>query len=77
MAAEPKSESTYWQFTLNVISRELGVGNVYVCACWGCWGEGVRGPGEEGRKGRSCMISTVNYILSPYPLILVSVVKLF
>ena len=43
MAAEPKSESTYWPFTLNVISRELGVGNVYVCACWGCWGEGVGG----------------------------------
>ena len=41
MAAEPKSESTYWPFTLNVISREQGVGNVYVCACWGWWG-GVR-----------------------------------
>ena len=38
MAAEPKSESTYWPFTLNVISRELGVGNVYVCACWGVEG---------------------------------------
>ena len=41
VAAEPKSESTYWQFTLNVISRELGLGNVYVCACWGWRGEGV------------------------------------
>ena len=42
MAAEPKSESTYWPFTLNVKSRELGVRNAYVCACWGLGGGGVR-----------------------------------
>ena len=49
MAAEPKSESTYWQFTLNVISRELGVGNVYVCACWGeGWGQKLQCAGWRG-----------------------------
>ena len=41
MAAEPKSESTYLPFTLNVKSKKLGVRNVYVCACWG-WGGGAR-----------------------------------
>ena len=36
MAAEPKSESTYWPFTLNVISRELRG----MCMCVRVGGEG-------------------------------------
>ena len=31
MAAEPKSHSTYRPSTIDVISREVGVGPVFVC----------------------------------------------
>ena len=34
MAAEPKGQSTYRPSTIDVISREVRVGTVCVCACW-------------------------------------------